>query len=283
VILPMRKITAKKIGDTVAELCGRANILLRPDVLAVLRSARKKEKNRLAASALEAILQNARVAAEEGMPICQDTGLPYVFLEIGQGVCITGGGLSAAVNDGVKRGYGAACCRESVVLHPLSRGRSAYTPAVIHTEIVPSDKIRVTVFPKGFGSENKTKLKMFRPTEDISAVAGFIVSCVAEAGADACPPYMIGCGIGGGADQACLLAKKALLRDVRKRSPDPVLRKLEDRVLREVNRLGIGPMGLGGKCTALAVNIESSPTHIAGLPVAVNISCHALRSAAAVI
>ena len=282
-ITRMRKITAKKIGDTTAELCGRANILLRPDVLAVLRSARRNEKNRLAALALEAILENARVAAEEGMPICQDTGLPYVFLEIGQGVCITGGSLSVFVNDGVKRGYAGASCRESVVPHPLSRGKSAYAPAVIHTEIVPSDKVRVTVFPKGFGSENKTKLKMFRPTEDIGAVADFIVACVAEAGADACPPYMIGCGIGGGADIACLLAKKALLRDVRRRSPDPLLKRLEKQVLQRVNRLGIGPMGLGGKCTALAVNIESYPTHIAGLPVAVNISCHALRSAAAVI
>lgn len=279
----MRKIAAAVIADTTAELCARANILLRQDVLVLLRSARKNEKNRLAAAALDAVLENARAAAEERMPLCQDTGLPYVFLEIGQGVSITGKGLEAAVNDGVRRGYAFASCRESVVPHPLSRGRSVYVPAMIHTDIVSGSRIRVTVFPKGFGSENKTKLRMFRPTESFDAVIDHVVACTAEAGADACPPYIIGCGIGGGADTACLLAKKALLRDARRRSADPLLKKMENEILRRVNRLGIGPMGLGGRCTALAVNVESAPTHIAGLPVAVNISCHALRSASAVV
>jgi len=279
----MRKIPAAKISDTTAELCARANIILRKDVLVLLRSARKKEKNGLAAAALDAILENARAAAAERTPLCQDTGLPYVFLEIGQGVLITGCRLDAAVNNGVKRGYAFASCRQSVVSHPLSRSGSSYVPAVIHTDIVPGSRVRVTVFPKGFGSENKTGLKMFRPTESGDEIVNYVVSCAAEAGADACPPYIIGCGIGGGADTACLLAKKSLLRDVRKRSPDRLLRKMEKEILRKVNRLNIGPMGLGGGCTALAVNIEASPTHIAGLPAAVNISCHALRSASAVI
>ncbi len=279
----MRKIPAAKITDTVAELCARANIILRQDVLELLRSARKNEKNGLASAALDAVLENARAAAEERMPLCQDTGLPYVFLEIGQGVLITGKSLEAAVNDGVKRGYAFASCRQSVVRHPLSRAGSSYVPAVIHTDIVPGNRVSVTVFPKGFGSENKTGLKMFRPTESAGAVMDYVVSCVAGAGADACPPYIVGCGIGGGADTACLLAKKSLLRDARRRSPDPLLRKMEKEILSRINRLGIGPMGLGGKCTALAVNIEAFPTHIAGLPAAVNISCHALRSASAVL
>lgn len=278
----MRNIKAKLIRDTVIKLVRKASFDLRPDVIAALRSALNKEKNQRAKRMLQAILDNARIAKSDKLAICQDTGLPVVFAEIGQDAHIVGGSLKEAINQGIASGYKQAYLRNSIIKAPLQRGRPGFTPAVIHTEIVAGNKIKLTLLPKGFGCENKSKVKMFNPTAPISAVREFIVDAVKEAGPDACPPYVVGVGIGGTADYACLLAKKALLESVG-RHASGVMRKIEKELLAEINNLNIGPMGLGGKTTCLGVNILTYPTHIAGLPVAVNISCHALRSAAEVI
>jgi fumarate hydratase subunit alpha len=269
----MRTIVAAAIRDTVAVLCIQANLFLRKDVLTALKSACKKETNTRSREILRAIIDNAAVAHKEKIAICQDTGLACVFLQIGQDVKILGD-LRAAVNQGVALGYRQAALRNSVVADPLARGGSSYTPAVIHTEIVRGNKVHITVLPKGFGCENKSALKMFKPTARLSEIAQFVVDTVKAAGPDACPPYVVGVGIGGTAEYAGLLAKKALLKPLGRPQ-----QKLEKELLKEINRLNIGPMGLGGMTTALAVHIQTYPTHIAGLPVAVNISCHALRSA----
>lgn len=272
----MRVISAEKIRESVADLCIRANFILRSDVLSGLKAALRRETNRRAAKLLRAIIENAAIAKKEGLAICQDTGLPLVFLEIGQGVRIAGD-LKSAVNQGVARGYRKGYLRESIVPDPLGRGRSGYAPALIHTDMVKGSRIKITVLPKGFGCENKSQLRMFNPTAGLAEIKKFIIDAVKKAGPDACPPYIVGVGIGGTADYACLLAKQALLKNISRRpsAVDPLAAEL----LSGINKLNIGPMGLGGKATALAVNIERSPTHIAGLPVAVNISCHALRSA----
>ncbi len=271
----MRVITANKISDAVAELCIRANLVLRKDVLSCLKSVYSKETKRRAKDILKAIINNAYIARKEKLAICQDTGLPVVFLEIGQEVKITGD-LRRAINKGVEEGYKRGFLRNSIISNPLSRGKPGYSPVVIHTEIAAGNKLKITVLPKGFGCENKTQLKMFNPTAKISEIERFIVDLVESAGPDACPPYVVGVGIGGTADYAMFLAKRALLKSVTRR-----FSKLEQDLLKQINQLNIGPMGLGGKATCLGVNIETYPTHIAGLPVAVNISCHALRSAAA--
>ncbi len=276
----MRTISAEKIRNTVRDLCIRANLDLRKDVLRVLKISLRKEKNKRAKNILQAIIENAAVARKEKLAICQDTGMPCVFVEIGSNVKVAGD-LKGAVNKGVEAGYRKGFFRNSVVKDPLSRGKSGYGPAVIHIDIVPGNKLKLVVLPKGFGCENKAQLKMFKPTADLSEVKKFIIDTVKAAGPDACPPYVVGVGIGGTADYACLLAKKALLRRL---SGYPVIRlsgirKLERDLSNEINKLNIGPMGLGGKSTCLAVNIMTHSTHIAGLPVAVNISCHALRSA----
>ena len=274
----MRIVSAKKIQDTLAELCIQANLFLRPDVLRALKSAHAKESNKRAKRILKAIIDNASVAREERMAICQDTGIPVVFLEIGQEVKISGD-LKSAINKGVESGYRKGSLRNSIIHDPILRGKAKYSPAVIHTDIVKGDKLKITVLPKGFGCENKAQLKMFNPTIDLAQVKKFIVESVKKAGPDACPPYVIGVGIGGTADYAALLAKKALLRNTQYAIRSTQYAALQKHLLREINNLNIGPMGLGGRRTALAVNIETYPTHIAGLPVAVNISCHALRSA----
>jgi fumarate hydratase subunit alpha len=278
----MRVISADTIRNTAADLCIQANLFLRPDILQALRAAYKEETNKRAKKILMAIVENARIAKKEKLAICQDTGMPEVFLEAGRDVKIAGD-LKAAVNKGVEEGYIRGSLRNSIVKDPLLRGASKYSPAVIHTEIVKGNKLKITVLPKGFGCENKTQLKMFKPTAEISEVKKFIVQAVKAAGADACPPYVVGVGIGGTADYACLLAKKALLRKVKSQKSKVKSAnqnsKIEKELLFEINKLNIGPMGLGGKATALAVKIETYPTHIAGLPVCVNISCHALRSA----
>jgi fumarate hydratase subunit alpha len=277
----MRVISSDKISQTVAELCVRANQVLRSDVYQLLRSAYKKEKNRRAKLTLEAILRNASIARREKLAICQDTGLPVVFLEVGQEVKILGD-LKSAVNKGVEAGYRKGYFRNSVIPDPLLRGRSAYQPAIIHTDIVRGSKLKITVLPRGFGCENKSRLKMFNPTAKLTEIKKFVIDTVKSAGPDACPPYVVGVGIGGTADYAGILAKKALIRKLNaKRST--LYAKLESELLKEINRLKIGPMGLGGKATCLAVNIETYPTHIAGLPVAVDVSCHALRSATIVL
>lgn len=279
----MRVIDSEKIKRAVAQLCFRANCFLRPDVLAKIKLAYKNEKNKKPRQALGEIIENAKIARCEKMALCQDTGLPIVFIEAGQSVVIKGD-LKRAVLQGVVKGYKEGCFRESIVSDPLVRGRSSYGGAVIHTDIVRGDKVKITVMPKGFGCENKSFLRMFLPTTKIQEIKEFVVDSVKLAGPDACPPYVVGIGIGGSAEFASLLAKKALLK--RGLSPSKARRTvfgLERDLFNRINKLKIGPMGLGGKATCLAVNIETYPTHIAGLPVAVNISCHALRSATAII
>ena len=273
----MKTILAKKIEVTVARLAREANINLRRDVLAVLKKAYHLEKNRRSKLLLKTIIDNAAYARKERLAICQDTGLPLVFMELGQDVKINGD-LKEAVIKGIGLGYRKGNFRESVINNPLTRGKSTYRGAIIHTEIVRGDKLKITVMPKGFGCENKSQFKMFNPTAGLEEIKKFILSAVKSAGPDACPPYVIGVGIGGTADYASLLAKKALLRKI-----SGSKNKLQSDLLKEINKLNIGPMGLGGKVTALAVNVETFPTHIAGLPVALNISCHALRSASAIL
>lgn len=273
----MKIISVDKIKETVSELCIQANTVLRRDVLAQLKSAYAKETNKRAKDILKAIIKNAAIAKKEKLSICQDTGLPCVFIELGQNVKISGD-LKSAINKGAELGYKKGYLRNSVVKDPLSRGKPDYQPAIIHIDIVPGNKLKITVLPKGFGCENKTQLKMFKPTAKIDEIKKFIIEAVKNAGPDACPPYVAGVGIGGTADYACLLAKKALLRRLRAQGAQG-LRVLELELLKEINRLNIGPMGLGGKTTCLGVNIETYPTHISGLPVAINLSCHALRSA----
>jgi fumarate hydratase subunit alpha len=280
----MKTIKAEKIKEVVADLCIQANLVLRNDVLRQLERAYLSEKNKRAKDILEAIIKNAQIARLEKLAICQDTGLACVFVEIGQDIKIKGD-LKSAINKGVELGYKKGSLRNSIVKDPLQRGPSKFSPAVIHSEIVKGNKVKITVLPKGFGCENKSQLKMFNPTAKIIEIKKFIVDAVKSAGPDACPPYIVGVGIGGTADYACFLAKKALLRKITNYELriTNYEKKLEQELLSEINRLNIGPMGLGGKTTALAVNIETYPTHIAGLPVAINISCHALRSATKII
>jgi len=277
----MKIIKAQKIKALVSELCLKANFDLRPDVLQGLNASLSGEKNKRAKEILKAIIDNAKIAKKDKLAICQDTGLPCVFVELGQNVKIEGN-FYKAINAGIEEGYKKGFLRNSIIRDPIKRGKSGYSPVVIHTDIVGGNKIKITVLPKGFGCENKTRLLMFKPTADIQALKEFIIEAVRLAGPDACPPYVIGVGIGGNADYACFLAKKALLKPVVSHRQTAVS-KLESELLKEINKLNIGPMGLGGKTTALAVNIETYPTHIAGLPVCVNLSCHALRSATAIL
>jgi len=275
----MRNIPASKITDRISKLCIQANTVLRPDVSRVLLSTSRRERNKRAKKLLKIIIENAKIAKKEKLAICQDTGLPVIFVEMGKNVAVTGGDIGQAIQKGVKLGYKKASLRNSIIKDPLrtKKQKSDFGPGIIHYEYRNSSKLKIVVMPKGFGCENKSKLKMLLPTADLSEVEKFVVEAVKEAGADACPPYVIGIGIGGTADYACLLAKKALLK------PLSSSNKMEKEILKSINRLGIGPMGLGGRTTALAVRILTHPTHIAGLPVAINISCHALRSATAVL
>jgi len=269
----MREIKASQITKAVIELVKRANFFLRSDVLSALRGTYKSEKNRLVKIILKAILDNAAYAKKEKLAICQDTGMPNVFVQVGQDVKISGD-LKAAINNGIKAGYKKYSLRNSVVSDPLLRGKPKFSPCIIHTDLARGNKIKLTFMPKGFGCENKSQLKMFKPTAGIEEIKKFIVEAVKAAGPDACPPYVVGVGIGGSADYASMMAKQALLTKISAKNS-----KLEKDLLKQINKSGIGAMGLGGKCTALAVKIQKYPTHIAGLPVSVNISCHALRSA----
>jgi fumarate hydratase subunit alpha len=279
----MKEIKAAQITKAVMELVKRANFYLRKDVLFALRKAYRREKNRRAKTILKAILDNAAYARKENLAICQDTGLPVIFIQIGQNVIVYGD-LQAAINKGVEEGYEKYYLRNSIVSDPLYRGKSKFYPCIIHPDIIKGNKIKLTLLPKGFGCENKTQLKMFKPTAGIKEIKEFIVKVVNDAGPDACPPYFIGVGIGGTADYACLLAKQALLKRITAYSLKlTATQQLEKDLLFAINKLNIGPMGLGGRTTCLGVNIETYPTHIAGLPVAVNISCHALRSATKII
>ena len=276
----MRKIYVREVTDTIAGLCLQANTNLRSDVQKGLISALKRESNSRSRKILKALLENARCARKFKLAICQDTGLPYVFVELGQEVLVCGGDFLKAIQEGIRRGYQKAYLRNSIIAHPLKRKtKPRFSPAVVHVDLVRGSKLGLTVFPKGFGSENKSAVKMFNPTVPQDRIVDFVVQKAREAGPGACPPFILGVGIGGGLDAAASLAKKALLLPVNRKNPDRLLAKLERQILEKVNQLGIGPMGLGGKTTALGVNILTHPTHIAGLPVAVNISCHALRSA----
>jgi len=272
----MRTITADKITGAVKALCLKANLQLRPDVLKALKMSVSRERRPPARKCLAAIIENAAAARRTSLAICQDTGYPTVFIALGQDVRVAGD-LVAAVNKGVSAGYREGSFRPSIVGDPLARGKSGFAPAIIHTDIIRGSRLAITVLPKGFGCENKTRLKMFNPTASVAEVKKFIVETVKAAGPDACPPYVIGVGIGGTPDYACLMAKRALLKKL------PAKGKLEQELLKEINALRIRPMGMGGAVTALAVFIEKHPTHIAGLPVAVSVSCHALRSASAVL
>ncbi len=276
----MRSISAELIRDTVAELCIRANRTLPTDVEKALCSAAETEPWPLARSGLDILRKNLSVAGEKCLPICQDTGMACVFIELGQDVHIEGS-LRDAVNEGVARGYTEGYLRKSVV-EPLRRVNSGdNTPALLSLELVEGDICRITVMPKGFGSENMSRLAMLKPAEGIEGVKAFVLDTVKSAGSNPCPPIVVGVGIGGSFDKAAALAKKALLRPLGQRNPDPLYAELEAELLEKINALGIGPQGFGGKTTALGLAIEQFPTHVAGLPVAVNISCHATRRASA--
>lgn len=279
----MRKISVSKVQKTVKDLCLKANFELRPDILAALKNAARAENGR-AKHIIESIIKNADLAKRKKIAICQDTGMVFVYLEIGQEVFLTGGNLRKAINEGVSQAYKEGCLRRSVVGDPLIRKNTeTNTPCVIVTDIVDGNKIKITVSPKGFGSENKSMIRMFKPTASLTEIEDFIFDVVKTSGPDACPPLVLGIGVGGTFDMAAHLAKKALLRPIGTKNAKRHFAVLEDGLKRGINKLGLGPMGLGGVTTVLGVNIESYETHIAGLPVAVNVSCHATRSATKVI
>lgn len=275
----MREINSEEITNAIAKLCVDANLRLPRGMRECIECAQKSEKSELCRSVLGDIAANIDCADELGVPICQDTGMAVVFAEIGQDVHINGG-FEDAVNEGVRRGYIDGRLRLSIVKDPLERVNSGdNTPAVIHTRLVPGDKIRLTVAPKGFGSENMSRLKMFTPSASKEDIVSFVVETVSLAGSNPCPPIVVGVGIGGDFEYSAFLAKKALCRDLNTRNPEPLYAELEQTMLAEINKLGIGSQGFGGTVTALYVNIEQAPTHIAGLPVAVNMGCHVTRHA----
>ena len=277
----MRSIDSKVIEDTVARLCIEANLRLPPDVINAIESAEKAEPWDGAKRILSLLGDNVRIASEKTLPVCQDTGMACVFVELGQDVHIDGD-FEEAVNNGVRRGYGEGYLRKSVVCDPLRRVNTGdNTPALVTVKLTRGDKMRITVMPKGFGSENMSALKMLKPADGVEGVRNFVLDTVEKAGANPCPPIIVGVGIGGSFDKAACLAKHALLRPVNEPNPDEYYAALERELLDKINALGIGPQGFGGKTTALAVLIEAMPTHVAGLPVAVNISCHATRRASA--
>ena len=274
----MREIEVSRIRDAVERMCLSSNLHLPGDMQEAVLSARAEEDGPIARSILDRIIENYELAAKEEIPICQDTGMACVFLEVGQDVHLTGGSLYDAVNEGVRRGYIGGYLRKSVEKDPVRRENTGdNTPAMITTDIVPGEQVKITVAPKGFGSENMSALKMLKPSEGLEGIKRFVLETVENAGPNPCPPIVVGVGIGGNFDHVALLAKKALLRPVAERHPDPFYAALEEELLDLINALGIGPQGFGGRTTALAVNIETLPTHIAGMPCAVNISCHVTR------
>ena len=281
----MREIKAKDITKAVAQLCQEANFELGDDVLSALREAQQNEESPLGKEVLGQLIENARVAREESLPLCQDCGTTVVFLEVGQEAHISGGDLYAAVAEGVRQGYTEGYLRKSIVSQPLSSriNTNDNTPPVIHTEIVPGDKLRIMLMPKGGGAENMSILAMLKPGAGRQGIIERVVKAVDTAGGNSCPPLIIGLGIGGTAEKAMLIAKRALLRPVGSPNPDPEVARLEKEVLAKVNALGIGPLGLGGTITALAVHAEVMPTHIASLPLAVNLQCHSARHKEAVL
>lgn len=280
----MREIDYQQIVETVAALCIEANCNLGADVEQALKNGLAREESLVGRECLQNIIENAELARTERMPICQDTGMAVLFIEYGQELMIRGGDFVEALNEGVRRGYTEGFLRKSVVADPLNRVNTKdNTPAVVHTKIVSGSQLRITMAPKGFGSENMSQVKMLTPAQGIAGVKAFVVDVVSQAGANPCPPIVVGVGVGGTMEQAAIMAKEALLRDLGTINSKPELVQLEQELLTAINNLGIGPQGLGGRCTALAVHINSFPTHIAGLPVAVNISCHVTRHKTAVI
>ena len=274
----MREISVTKITEEIKEMCIEANHFLAKDMVGALNKAADSESSELGRKILGQLKENLAIAGEDMIPICQDTGMAVFFVEVGQEVHVVGGGLTDAINEGVRRGYTEGYLRKSVVSDPLIRENTRdNTPAVIHYDIVPGDKIKITFAPKGFGSENMSKIYMLKPADGVEGVKDAIIKAVSEAGPNACPPMVVGVGIGGTFEKAAILSKKALTRPVDSHSELPHIREMEEEVLDRINNLGIGPAGLGGSTTAMGVNIETFATHIAGLPVAVNICCHVNR------
>ncbi len=274
----MRTIQTEEIISNIKEMCIEANHYLTPDMSQALERAAQAEKSQVGRGVLNQLRDNLHIAGEDMIPICQDTGMAVVFAELGQEVHIVGGSLSDAIHEGVRRGYTEGFLRKSVVKDPLIRENTKdNTPAVIHYDIVPGDKLKLTLAPKGFGSENMSRVFMLKPADGIDGVKNAILTAVKDAGPNACPPMVVGVGIGGTFEKCALMAKKALTRPVDEHSEIPYVKELEEELLAAINQLGIGPGGLGGNTTALAVNINTYPTHIAGLPVAVNICCHVNR------
>jgi fumarate hydratase subunit alpha len=273
----MREINVKFISEKVRDLCMEANTDLGEDVLQAFDRAMEKEESHLGVEILEELKENARIAKEENVPICQDTGFAVVFVELGQDVHLVGGNLKEAIYEGVRQGYRDGYLRKSIC-HPFTRANTGdNTPAIIHTEVVPGEKVKITVAPKGGGSENMSRVMMLTPSEGKGGIKRYIVQRVRESGSNPCPPTIVGVGIGGTFEQVAFLAKKSLLRPLGSKNPDSELEKLESEILTEINQLGIGPQGLGGRTTSLAVHILMMPCHIASLPLAVNIQCHAHR------
>ena len=280
-----REVSADQISDTVRELCMEICYTVPEEMMVLMKQAREKEESPLARQVLDLLIKNQDLAAEGEYPYCQDTGYTVVFLDVGQDVHVTGGDLADAVNDGVRRGYADAFLRSSIVLDPVfdRRNTGDNTPAFLHTRIVPGDQIRIQVDAKGGGSENKSRQKMLKPADGLEGVKDFILETVAIAGPDSCPPGILGIGIGGNFEWSAIMAKRALMRKVGQPSEDPQIAELEAELLEKTNALGIGPQSLGGTQTMLAVHVETMPTHIASLPVAVNIECHAHRTGTRVI
>lgn len=274
----MREINVDKITEIVKEMCISVNHYLSEDMICAYNNAIESETSEIGKKILGQLKENLKIAGEDMIPICQDTGMAVIFAEIGQGVHLIGGEITDAINEGVRRGYVDGYLRKSVVNDPIIRENTKdNTPAIIHYNIVPGDKIKITLAPKGFGSENMSKIYMLKPADGIEGVKNAIMSAVKDAGPNACPPMVVGVGIGGTFEKCAILAKKALTREIGRHSEIEYVEELEKEMLEKINELGIGPAGLGGKNTAFAVNIETFPTHIAGMPVAVNICCHVNR------
>lgn len=274
----MRTIQVQQITEQIKEMCIQVNHYLSEDMEEALRNAQASEKSPLGCQILSQLQENLKIAGEDMIPICQDTGMAVVFLKVGQDVHLEGGSIEDAVNEGVRQGYTEGYLRKSVVKDPLIRENTRdNTPAVIHYEIVPGDKVTITVAPKGFGSENMSRVFMLKPADGIEGVKNAVLTAVKDAGPNACPPMVVGVGIGGTFEKCALMAKQALMRPVGSHSDIPYVKEMEEELLSRINKLGIGPGGLGGTTTALAVSVNTYPTHIAGLPVAVNICCHVNR------
>jgi fumarate hydratase subunit alpha len=274
----MKEIPASQITEALAAACIEANYYLPEDVLLSLQKSLAVEESPAGKDILEQLIENASIAREDSVPICQDTGFAVIFTEVGQDVRIIGGSLVDAINEGVRKGYKDGFLRKSIVAHPLERVNTGdNTPAIIHMEIVPGDELKITVAPKGGGSENMSGVRMLKPSDGVEGVKKFVVELVKSAGSNPCPPIIVGVGIGGTMEKAALLAKKAVVREIGKQSEKEYDAKLEAELLELVNNTGVGPTGLGGRVTALAVNVETYPAHIASLPCAVNIQCHAAR------